>query len=138
MKDRFLLSLFYLVPKHALSRAVGRWARTPISRLAIPLFIRRYRINLEEAEKPWKDYPNLLEFFTRKLKPEVRPVDPSPDTGISPVDGVISQLGEINEGTLIQSKGITYRVEELLGGDIEQAAAFEGGKFVTIYLSPRD
>jgi phosphatidylserine decarboxylase len=138
MKDRFLLSLFYLVPKHALSRAVGRWARTPISRLAIPLFIRRYRINLEEAEKPWKDYPNLLEFFTRKLKPEVRPVDPSPDTGISPVDGVISQLGEINEGTLIQSKGITYRVVELLGGDIEQAAAFEGGKFVTIYLSPRD
>lgn len=138
MKDRFLLSLFYLLPKHALSRAVGRWARSPISRFAIPLFIRRFQINLEEAEKPWQDYPNLLEFFIRKLKPDARPVDPSPDTVISPVDGVISQLGEITDGTLIQAKGITYRLEELLGGDKEQAALFEGGKFVTIYLSPRD
>jgi phosphatidylserine decarboxylase len=138
MKDRFLLSLFYLLPKHALSRAVGRWARSPISRFAIPLFIRRFRINLEEAEKPWRDYPNLLEFFIRKLKPDARPVDSSPNTGVSPVDGVISQLGEITEGTLLQTKGVTYRLEDLLGGDSEQAAAFEGGKFVTIYLSPRD
>jgi len=116
MKDRLLLSLFYLLPKHALSKAVGRWARSPISRYAIPLFIRRFRVNLEEAEKPWRDYPNLLEFFVRRLKPDARPVDPSPDTVVSPVDGVITQLGEITEGTLIQSKGVTYRLVDLLGG----------------------
>ncbi|MGI6125578.1 MAG: archaetidylserine decarboxylase [Planifilum sp.] len=138
MKDRLLLSLFYLLPKHALSKAVGRWARSPISRYAIPLFIRRFRVNLEEAEKPWRDYPNLLEFFVRRLKPDARPVDPSPDTVVSPVDGVITQLGEITEGTLIQSKGVTYRLVDLLGGDREQADRYDGGKFLTIYLSPRD
>lgn len=132
------MSLFYLLPKHALSRAVGRWARSPLSRYAIPLFIRRFRINVEEAEKPWRDYPNLLEFFIRKLKPDVRTVDPSPNTVVSPVDGVISQIGEITEGTLIQSKGVTYRLVDLLGGDREQADRYDGGKFVTIYLSPRD
>lgn len=138
MKDRLLLYLFYLLPKHALSRTAGRLARSPLSRFAIPLFIRRFRIDTEEAEKPWREYPNLLEFFIRKLKPGARPVDPSPNTGISPVDGVISQLGDITENTLIQTKGMTYRLVDLLGGDSEQAARYEGGKFVTIYLSPRD
>jgi phosphatidylserine decarboxylase len=138
MKDRLLLSLFYLLPKHALSRAVGRWARSPLSRYAIPLFIRRFRVDLEEVEKPWQDYPNLLEFFIRRLKPNARPVDPSPNTGVSPVDGVISQFGEITEGALIQTKGVTYRLVDLLGGDSEQAARYDGGMFVTIYLSPRD
>jgi phosphatidylserine decarboxylase len=50
----------------------------------------------------------------------------------------VSQLGDIDQGTIIQAKGKLYSVSELLGESPELAKRFHGGKFITIYLSPRD
>ena len=55
----------------------------------------------------------------------------------SPVDGNLIVSGRIEEGSLIQAKGLPYRLDELLDGD-PLAARFAGGRFATLYLSPRD
>ncbi|QGG46510.1 archaetidylserine decarboxylase [Heliorestis convoluta] len=131
------LTLFNILPNKWLSRQAGHWASASWSRSFIPLFIRRFNVDLEEAEKPWQDYNSLADFFARKLKPGLRPVCDDETMIVSPVDGVISQIGRIKEGKLIQAKGIDYSLEQLLG-DPQKVRQFMGGHFVTIYLSPRD
>ncbi|MZP42232.1 phosphatidylserine decarboxylase [Heliobacterium gestii] len=126
-----------MLPQTWLSRQSGKWAASRWSRRAIPWFIRRYGVNLEEAEKSWQEYRSLADFFCRRLKPGIRPVCPDDNIIVSPVDGQISQMGAVSAGRLIQAKGINYSLEQLLG-DTEQARRFTGGEFITIYLSPRD
>ncbi|WP_207707091.1 archaetidylserine decarboxylase [Heliorestis acidaminivorans] len=131
------LALFNILPDKWLSRRAGIWASATWSRAFIPLFARRFKINVEEAEKPLQDYGSLADFFIRKLKPGLRPISQDEHVIVSPVDGVVSQIGRITAGKLIQAKGITYSLEDLLG-DSQKVKQFMGGHFVTIYLSPRD
>ena len=55
-----------------------------------------------------------------------------------PADGVINQLGNIEEDKLLQAKGHSYTLEALLAGNYQMADKFRNGTFVTTYLSPRD
>jgi phosphatidylserine decarboxylase len=126
------------LPKKTISRWMGKFARHPLSRHVIPLYVKYFDIDLEPVKRPLHEFGNLLEFFVRELSPDARPVDPDPSVVVSPVDGTVSQIGKIEEGTLLQAKGITYSLDELLGGHTEYCKKFSGGKFVTIYLSPRD
>lgn len=130
----------YLVPQHLLSRLVGKLAecRTPwLKNLLIKRFIEHYDVNMAEAADPdYENYPHFNAFFTRPLKEGARDIC---EEGIaSPADGAISQLGDIVDGRIFQAKGQSYTAQELLGGDAALAAPFAGGKFATIYLSPKD
>ena len=69
----------------------------------------------EIAEPDLHNYPNLANFFYRQLKPGVRPIDPNPNVIVSPADGTVLQYGTIDNGTVEQVKGITYKLESLLG-----------------------
>ena len=136
------LRLLGLYPKKAGSAAVGAAARARLPRaLREPLlgrFAASYRVDLAEAEKPVAEYASFLDFFTRRLKPGLRPQDPPIPGGLnSPVDGALVASGRIEAGTLIPAKGLPYRLDELLAGD-PLAARFEGGAYATLYLSPRD
>jgi phosphatidylserine decarboxylase len=77
-------------------------------------------------------------FFTRELKADVRPIDPSSTSIVSPADGAISQLGKIEHGRIFQAKGRGYGLTTLLGGNSDLAKPFINGQFATVYLSPRD
>lgn len=138
MKDRLQLALIQLIPKNTLSRLVGYFASSGMSRSLIPIYAKHFLINLDEAEKGLSEYPNLLEFFIRRLRPELRPIAGEADTVVSPVDGRVAAAGRIEKGSLFQAKGSYYTVQELLGGDTARAERYEGGSFLTIYLSPRD
>ena len=83
-------------------------------------------------------YEHLNAFFTRALKPECRPFDKDEAAWLCPVDGAVSQSGQIEQGRIFQAKGIDYSLLELLGGDKERSMPFENGRFATLYLSPRD
>ncbi len=61
---------------------------------------------------------------------------PDLDVPASPVDGVIGAHGTIRRGIALQAKGMEYSVSELLA-EAGSADRFEGGRFLTIYLSPR-
>jgi phosphatidylserine decarboxylase len=94
--------------------------------------------DLSEAEKPLEEYVSLLDFFTRRLKPGTRPQSlPLPGSINSPVDGNLIASGPITTGTLVQAKGLPYRLDELLDGD-PLTGQFEQGHYTTLYLSPKD
>lgn len=138
----FSLRALGLYPKKLGSRAVA-WAATrtlPASwrKPILGRFAGHYGIDLGEAEHPLADYPSLQALFTRRLKPGLRPQAPAvPGFVNSPVDGRIIASGRIESGTAIQAKGLPYRIAELLKRDPD-AARFEGGHFITLYLSPKD
>jgi phosphatidylserine decarboxylase len=138
------VTLQYLLPKYYLSRLAGWLAECRAGLLTqwlIRAFIRYYRVDMQEALLPQpSSYPTFNDFFTRHLRPEVRPMGPGGDDSglVAPVDGTISQLGCIDEGRLVQAKGHHYQLDQLLAGDTELAKTFQGGQFATLYLSPRD
>jgi phosphatidylserine decarboxylase len=132
----------YILPHHFISRLVFRLTRIQCPNVvpgAIRLFSDIFKVNLEEARNPDPaSYPTFNAFFTRPLKPELRPLAEGENVLTSPVDGCISQMGKIEEGRIFQAKGHYYSALELLGGDENRAAPFMNGQFMTIYLSPRD
>lgn len=132
----------YILPHHFISRLVFRLTRIQCPSIvpgAIRLFSGIFKVNLDEACNPDPaSYKTFNEFFTRPLKPELRPLAEGENTLTSPVDGCISQMGKIEEGRIFQAKGHYYSALELLGGDENRAAPFMNGQFMTIYLSPRD
>ncbi|MGC5326231.1 archaetidylserine decarboxylase [Brevibacillus sp. SYSU BS000544] len=138
MKKRLISGIIHRLPQNSMSRTMGKIMATRFSRLAIRHYIRMYNIDLSQVEKPVHEYRSLKDFFIRRLKPGARPIDADKKVIVSPVDGTVSQLGDIHEGTLIQAKGKNYKVSELLGNDPDTAKRFVGGSFITIYLSPRD
>jgi len=138
MRNKLLPGLIHRLPQKTLSRTMGKITASRFSRLAIQHYIRHYRIDPSIVEKPIHEYRTLKEFFCRRLKPGARQIAPGEDVVVSPVDGTVSQLGDISHGTLIQAKGKEFTVAELLGGNEERARRYCGGKFITIYLSPRD
>ncbi|OSM94299.1 archaetidylserine decarboxylase [Lonsdalea populi] len=142
MLDRIKIALQYLLPKIWLTRLAGWGAERrggALTKLVIDLFVRVYRVNMKEAQQPdTAAYPTFNEFFTRPLRPGVRPVDPHDHRLVQPADGAISQLGAIENDTLLQAKHHTYSLEALLAGNYIMADHFRDGLFVTTYLSPKD
>jgi phosphatidylserine decarboxylase len=140
--DNLKITLQYLLPKHLLSRLVGKLAAAKLgwfSHFLINRFIKAYGINMAEAQfEQAKDYASFNEFFTRPLKEGIRPLATEANIVAHPVDGTISQLGPIVQGQLVQAKNHSYSLQTLLGGDIATAEPFSGGDFATIYLAPKD
>jgi phosphatidylserine decarboxylase len=134
--------LLRFYPKRAGSAVVGFLARRRLFEgLRRPLlgrFAAAFGANIDEAEKELSAYVSFLDFFTRRLKPGARPQAPAVPGGInSPVDGAVIAEGCVEEGTLIQAKGLPYLLDELLDGD-PLAAELAGARYLTLYLAPKD
>ena len=140
MSERLTVLPQYLLPKQALTRFAG-WvagARGGSATTAlIRWFIKRYGVNMAEAaQADPAAYASFNEFFTRALRPGVRPLAAA--DWLCPVDGAISQFGAVHDGRIFQAKGHDYSATALLGGDGALAAHFHGGHFATLYLAPKD
>lgn len=138
-KQKFLKVMFYILPHHAVSRVVYLLTRLrgPQVKPLIEWFVKQYGVDMEEAaETEIGYYQTFNEFFTRPLKPELRPIAPGDNTLACPCDGTISQAGPVRAGAIMQAKGRGYSALELLGGDKSMAAEFADGRFATIYLAP--
>tara|TARA_B100001059_G_scaffold142773_1_gene142759 strand:+ start:1762 stop:2628 length:867 start_codon:yes stop_codon:yes gene_type:complete len=140
--DKFKIAMQYVMPKHFISRMVGKLAAAKAGGLTtalIKLFIKQYKIDMSEAKYPDPaHYKTFNEFFTRPLKEGIRPLAEEKDIIAHPVDGAISQLGDVVDGQIIQAKGHDYSLQALLGGNEDDTVPFLGGKFATIYLAPKD
>jgi phosphatidylserine decarboxylase len=140
LRWRLAVGLLRRLPAGALSRAVGRMADvtipTPLRAAVLGGFARAVRADLAEAELPLTAYPTIDAFFTRRLRPEARPVADDPGAVVSPVDALVGELGVLEDGLLLQVKGRPYSAAALLG-EAAWAERFEGGPFVTLYLTPR-
>lgn len=127
------------VPQQKLSRAAGRLAssRHPLVKKAfIRSFAKAYGVSLDEYERQsFNAYESFNDFFTRELKDEARPIDATDNGIVSPADGVISQLGQIEEAKLLQAKGRYYEIGQLLA-NTDDGDYFADGSFATVYLAP--
>jgi phosphatidylserine decarboxylase len=140
VSDRLKVLPQYLLPKQALTRYAGwrasrEWgARTT---KLIGGFVAKYGVDMSEAANPdIASYKSFNDFFTRALKPGARPLAQA--DLVCPVDGAISQFGDIRRDQIFQAKGHAYSTTALVGGDAALAAQFENGHFATLYLSPKD
>lgn len=135
------LALQYALPHRALTtlaRWLSRWRFGPFKNALIRLVVRRFEVDLSEAElSDPEDFESFDAFFTRALKPGLRRFDASDGAILSPCDGAVSEAGRVETGRLLQAKGISYRLADLLA-DEAAAETLQGGQFITLYLSPRD
>ncbi len=130
----------YLSPKQALTSFAGwvaghqrGWVTTEIIRW----FVAKYGVNMDEAlDADIASYASFNDFFTRALKPGVRPLAAA--DLVCPVDGAVSQFGVISGDQIFQAKGHRYSTTALVGGDAALAEQFRDGSFATLYLSPKD
>src|SRR5262249_22289661 len=63
-----------------------------------------------------------------------RPIADDTRVFVSPCDGIVVASGRIDGTNLLQAKGFTYKLDELLG-DGRAAESFRGGRFVTLRLT---
>lgn len=131
----------HVLPQHALSRLAGALAASEqpwIKDRLIRRFVDAYNVDMSDAARTIDQFASFNDFFTRELKPGTRPLADASEFILSPADGAISQLGTITQGRIFQAKGRDFTAAEILSLGPEAAERFEGGAFITIYLSPRD
>ncbi len=128
-----------LVPQQTLSEVAGYLAKSQnkyVKKAFVHTFAKAYDISLDEYARGSLDaYDSFNDFFTRELKDGQRPIDDGIGAITCPADGVVSQIGHIQAGQLLQAKGREYDVGQLLA-DFELGKAFVDGSFATIYLAP--
>jgi len=140
LKARLFVWLQYLLPRYWLTALVYRLARIrrrSIKNLLIRGFVRLFSVDTDDAADVVPDgYDTFNAFFTRDLKPGARPIDSAARSLVAPVDGTVSAAGTISRGMLLQAKQHHYSLHDLLATDLDDAAVFEDGQFITIYLAP--
>lgn len=124
---------------HFISQKFGAFADTKFSpsvqNFINKTYIRIFNISLDE-HAPLESYKSLNELFTRKLlKP--RELKGDANTLVAPADCRVTNFGTVENGQILQIKGKSYSIAELLNSD-EKAASLEGGVFANLYLSPKD
>jgi phosphatidylserine decarboxylase len=123
------------IPRQLVTRFFGWFAKieNPLVRaLSIGLWRLFSSLDLSDAAKP--EFLSLHDCFIRKLKDGARPVDPDPTLLTSPCDAIVGACGEITGDQLIQAKGLTYTLLELLG-DPELVELYRNGRYVTLRLT---
>lgn len=138
--SHLFLLLQRVLPKRLITAFVYRLARIripAIKNLLIRTFSKFYAVNLDEvARSVPDDFATFNDFFIRELKSGSRPIGPSDKSIVSPADGFVSAVGQIEKNIVLQAKGLDYSLEELLATDLEDAQSYYGGSFATIYLAP--
>lgn len=131
-------TLLNLFPFHLMSTCIGALAHIPLPRFladfTVGTFARSYGIDTNASIRPFDSFTSVGDFFTRDLKPELRPIGKGL---VSPVDGKLRALQRITDGTLLQVKGVAFSIADLLHSK-DEASYFEGGVAWNLYLSPSD
>ncbi len=139
-QDKYLYALYATVPGRAVmkllaapvvSGIVGKFMDSWMSTFMISSFVRKNGIRLSDYER--KKYRSFNEFFTRRIKPEKRPIDQEQTHLIAPCDSLVT-VYPIDLHTRIKIKHSVYTVGSLLQND-RLAAAFTGGYCVVCRLS---
>ena len=116
------------------SRLGGRFLDSRLSALGISSFVKNNHIDLSQYEK--QEFATYNEFFTRKIKKEMRPIAQEKNILISPCDGKVS-VYPIQDGGRFTIKHTPYTVESLVQNE-KLASHFHGGYAVVLRLTVDD
>ena len=118
----------------AVSKAAGLYMDSPLSKPLIAPFIRKNGI--DTSQYIMRDFRSYNQFFTRRIKPEKRPIDRVPSHLISPCDSKLS-VYRIDSGSVFAIKGSHYRVADLLRNKF-MSDRFNGGLCLIFRLEVDD
>lgn len=132
---RSFLNIF--IKKKIFSKLYGKYCDSDLSKKNIHKFIKNFDIDLSLCKKGIFEFKSFNDFFSRELMPEARPINMRYSSFISPADGRILAYEDIDLDNIIQVKGYTYSLKELLK-DYSIAANYNGGTCLVIRLCPTD
>jgi phosphatidylserine decarboxylase len=124
------------IPRRWMTLLMGRLSPIEhpwVSSIAIRLWKLFSDLDLSDAKK--SHFTSIQDCFTRELREGARPIASDPQTLVSPCDGIVGASGTIENGTILQAKGFPYTLPDLLT-DAALARQFEGGRFVTLRITP--
>ena len=126
-----------VLKKKLFSKLYGYYCDTKISSKKIENFVKTFDIDMSIYNKTYDEYSSFNEFFIRSLNPNARLIDKDSNTLISPCDGKLSAYADINLNNLVQIKGFTYSLKELVEDD-EIYNLYNGGTCLIFRLCPTD
>lgn len=130
-------SLELLIKKKLFSKFYGKICDSKLSIGKIQKFINEFNIDEKYFRDPKSSYKCFNDFFTRSLITEARPIDYNDTVLISPGDGRLFAYENIDINNLVQVKGFTYSLKELIKND-SLAEKYLGGICLILRLAPID
>lgn len=125
------------IKRKLFSKLYGNFCDSKLSVKKINSFIKNFNIDTDIFTNDPSDFKSFNDFFIRKLTPESRPINKDKNILISPGDGRLLAYTNIDINSLIQVKGITYSLSELLE-DNPIANEYAGGTCLVLRLCPVD
>jgi len=126
---RFLYNTFLgrlllkLIKRRWLSRICGAFLNSRLSKIFIKRFIKNNNIDMSEYISD--AFTSFNDCFCRRIKPEARPINYTPEVFISPCDGLLS-VYPISDGVIMPIKQSSYTVASLLRNN-ELAEKYKDG-----------
>lgn len=125
------------IKKKVFSKIYGKYCDSKRSKRKITEFIEGFNMDMTQSKKDIKEFKSFNDFFIRELKEEARTIEASHDSLISTGDGKILAFENIDLENLIQVKGVTYSLYELIENK-EIAANYINGTCLILRLCPTD
>lgn len=132
--NRFGQVLLSLLVKSSVSRFVGHFMDSALSKFMIKSFIRNNNIDLTQYQK--QEFSSYNDCFCRKIKSQFRPFDSELNHLVSPCDAKLT-ICDISADSKFEIKGHKYTLAELLK-DEKLAKHYDGGKLAIFRLSVDD
>ncbi|MDQ0150989.1 phosphatidylserine decarboxylase [Eubacterium multiforme] len=126
-----------IIKKRFCSKIYGMYCDSKLSAKKIPKFIHDFNINMNIYSKNASDFKNFNDFFARELRTDARSIPNDNNILMSPVDGRLLAYENIDMNKIVQVKGITYSLSELLG-DSKIANEYNDGTCLIFRLCPTD
>lgn len=123
------------IPRRLLTQFIG-WFSKIEQPLVRDLSIGTWRLfsDLDLREAKRTDFKSMHDCFVRELKDGARPVERDPSVIVSPCDAIVGACGRIDGTQLLQIKGFSYSLEDLLGSQ-ELVERHRNGRYVTLRLT---
>lgn len=125
------------IKRKLFSKVYGYYCDSPLSKGKVNEFIEEFNIDTNLSVKKQAEFTSFNDFFYRKLTDEARPIDMDKNALVSPGDGRLSVFENIDLNNIVQVKGLTYSLKELISDDTV-ANEYEGGTCILLRLCPTD
>ena len=126
--------LYPLVNSSFISKVVGTFMNSRLSKILIKKFIKKHNINIDDYEK--EKYNNFNDFFIRKIKKEKRLVDKNINNLIAPCDSKVTDYKVTNDLTF-DIKNSKYSLSSIIN-DKTLEKEYLNGDILVFRLSPED
>ena len=129
-----IASTYTLIKRKFITRMYGERMDSPKSKRKIKSFVKEYDIDLNLFQK--QEFESFNDFFCRKFKIDARKIDINENSIVSPSDGKILAISNIENQDFIV-KGYKFNVKEYFQSD-ELLERYKDGSFIILRLCPTD